>query len=272
MNDAYKFRDRFAVVEKFSLGSKKFSRRVVRLVDKPERGEVQVRKTLINVGMALAFGVTTLSAQAAVVNTGDILSITNGVPGTNANGSPIVTGGSWFAMDLNGNSSIGATERTPITMGSKGIVIGVNQPVGEIDTWTFNGSTGRDYTPTTAITGSTTTGLNMSGWVVNWGGSDIPMPSGAWNPTNCATVGVPCSNTSGVGTFTWDGVSGHAYTLNYAATVPTGSFSGTKYYLHLEGNVSTVPVPAAVWLLGSGLMGLVGVARRRSTTESTTEI
>ena len=28
-------------------------------------------------------------------------------------------------------------------------------------------------------------------------------------------------------------------------------------------NVSAVPVPAAVWLFGSGLLGLVGVARRR---------
>jgi len=27
--------------------------------------------------------------------------------------------------------------------------------------------------------------------------------------------------------------------------------------------VSTVPIPAAVWLFGSGLLGLVGVARRK---------
>jgi hypothetical protein len=32
-----------------------------------------------------------------------------------------------------------------------------------------------------------------------------------------------------------------------------------------DGNVSTVPVPAAVWLFGSGLLGLIGVARRKKT-------
>ena len=30
-----------------------------------------------------------------------------------------------------------------------------------------------------------------------------------------------------------------------------------------DGGVSSVPVPAAVWLFGSGLLGLVGLARRK---------
>lgn len=30
-----------------------------------------------------------------------------------------------------------------------------------------------------------------------------------------------------------------------------------------DGQVATVPVPAAAWLLGSGLLGLIGVARRK---------
>jgi hypothetical protein len=29
------------------------------------------------------------------------------------------------------------------------------------------------------------------------------------------------------------------------------------------GTVSPVPIPAAVWLFGSGLLGLVGMARRK---------
>jgi len=37
------------------------------------------------------------------------------------------------------------------------------------------------------------------------------------------------------------------------------SSDGTLTY----GDVSAVPVPAAVWLFGSGLVGLVGIARRK---------
>lgn len=38
---------------------------------------------------------------------------------------------------------------------------------------------------------------------------------------------------------------------------------GAPFQMNITSTVSAVPVPAAVWLFGSGLMGLVGVARRR---------
>lgn len=34
--------------------------------------------------------------------------------------------------------------------------------------------------------------------------------------------------------------------------------------IRLHGDVSTVPVPAAVWLFGSGLIGLIGFARKKA--------
>lgn len=42
-------------------------------------------------------------------------------------------------------------------------------------------------------------------------------------------------------------------------------FDDSAYSLdNIQLDISSVPVPAAVWLFGSGLLGLVGVARRKS--------
>jgi len=50
------------------------------------------------------------------------------------------------------------------------------------------------------------------------------------------------------------------YGFDYASLNGTVSAIGT---LSAIGTVSAVPVPAAVWLFGFGLLGLVGVARRK---------
>jgi len=43
-------------------------------------------------------------------------------------------------------------------------------------------------------------------------------------------------------------------------------FQGVQYEFNIYGNdplVETVPIPPAVWLFGSGLIGLIGIARRK---------
>ncbi len=50
-----------------------------------------------------------------------------------------------------------------------------------------------------------------------------------------------------------------AYSLAWESQINGGPFNGVTTTWHLEGTV--VPIPAAVWLLGSGLLGLFGMAR-----------
>ncbi len=83
-----------------------------------------------------------------------------------------------------------------------------------------------DYSFTASLSGSA---KPVAGWV--YGGSDIP--SGTLDYLHTAALGF---------------------------TLPTGvSFTSASNQF-----LTAVPVPAAVWLFGSGLLGLVGVARRNA--------
>jgi len=225
-----------------------------------------------------------MSAHAVAVNTGDTLGITAGVTLFDANGYQTNVTGSWFAMDNDKNSKLAGTEKVALSEGTTGLVIGTTTSAGAshagavaagdtnaiTDPWAFFGNTGSDYL-TVAVTGDTVSGLNLSGWTVTWNGvAAIPMGSGAWTPTNAASAGVATGTyTNGTAKFSWDGVYGSMYTLDYMGTVPVGDasgFGGVQYALHLTGTtVAAVPEASTYGMMLAGL-GLVGfMASRRRT-------
>jgi len=93
---------------------------------------------------------------------------------------------------------------------------------------------------------------------------DLSSLFGNWDDGDYITgTGRDDGITSALATGTWD-PSTHAYvlywdskTLGPACTEPFGCVS----HWTLQGTASPVPVPAALWLFGSGLLGLLGLRR-----------
>jgi len=65
---------------------------------------------------------------------------------------------------------------------------------------------------------------------------------------------------SGTDTLNFTGTYGDTYNIINTSRYLTENVNASYAQLEL---VSSVPVPAAVWLFGSGLIGLIGVARRK---------
>ena len=216
---------------------------------------MKIKKTIIQSAFVLVAGTTAISSHAAVLNNGDILSINAGITAVDSNGYTTNVTASWFGIDTNVNGVLDGSEKWALSQGTTGIKIGATQTAGAIDApGIFFGNSSVHHTAS-AITGDTVNGLDFSGWRWIFAGNDINMGSGAWG----------AGFTNGKANFVWDGVYGHAYTLDYAATIPARDPCGCagQYRLHLEGNVNAVPVPAAFWLFGSGMVGLFGLIRRR---------
>ena len=224
-------------------------------------------------GLVLTAGISG-SANAALA-TDAVLNFNPGVVATTSTSSAqFITSGSYFAMDSDGDGEIAEYEKvaleqndgifigqSQLASGSHGDVINGNESPGLDKPWEFKGNTGMHFTasPSNILTddGAGNVTLDFSGWSVTWNGIEsISMGGGAWQPDFADGIAqLSCSV---------DCSDGDSYTLDYSATVPADVvFGNVKYALHLEGTISSVPVPAAIWLFGSGLLGLVSVARRR---------
>ncbi|VAW68717.1 hypothetical protein MNBD_GAMMA09-1862 [hydrothermal vent metagenome] len=252
-------------------------------------------KLKVTIGLVLS----TQAVSAYALNAApDLLSFNPGVLSSTSSGGSFVSSGSYFAMDLTGDGAFSPSERMAISPGSDGgLIMGAvqlasgshgGQPDGTeiapIDApWSFMGNTGMHLSnsPTTILSddGAGNMILDFSGWGVTWNGIPLIALGGGIQDCGTASDGICVENGTDVSGVFNNGTGaaviscavdcslGDTFTLDYTAVVPRAdpsNFGGVGYLLHLEGVVSTtVPVPAAVWLFGSGLLGLAGVARRR---------
>ena len=89
------------------------------------------------------------------------------------------------------------------------------------------------------------------------GSSDLSAWTAFWNGTEFNQGGAASSTDNGDGSFK----------LSWSSFIVGGPFDGFtgSWTMDVKEQAGVVPVPAAVWLFGSGLLGLIGIARRRKS-------
>jgi len=204
----------------------------------------------MNIKLTLAAAMATAALVPGVASA-DTLILDTGTP---SSGPPaaLLTSSSSYAAEFNVTAGETITELSAY----------LNGPTGSNDTFNFElySAGGPFLTATNATREPATDGVQATfsgnGWnsiAVDW----TPAPGTYWLAlqTTASGLTLPVESSTSTGTapataFAFDGTNN-----KYLAETTTG----------VGMQVSAVPLPGAVWLLGSGLIGFVSMARRRST-------
>jgi len=133
-------------------------------------------------------------------------------------------------------------------------------------TFTMYDPTGAVVGGSAVVTGDTTIGMTSptAFFGFKWTAHDLTAIAGPGDQNYAApfdwgaTANIPVVLNWGITGSTWATIDGDSDGIPGTA-MTAGPFTGFSPYF----SVTAVPVPAAAWLFGSGLLGLVGVARRR---------
>jgi len=101
----------------------------------------------------------------------------------------------------------------------------------------------------------------LSGYELNHGLYGLPSECGGENYTCRSQTSVYFDIDHSPVMVFMDGTKGHSSTELAPFTLSLGQISNSTGSFLVRTNV--VPIPAAIWLFGSGLIGLVGIARRK---------
>ena len=249
---------------------------------------MNMKKTALAVALAGVLGVGIGTAQASLVTTYQPYTFTGSNFSMRSAGGAAVGGTNDVSGTLDGTlynsqsdvSADGLTATGNVTLASPTAFFGNVWTAHNIQafgpgtyTFTTDGNTGSAAWNTTTTGGAAsptqtmTVGAGQVGlhMLFDWGTSfnidlvDVTNVNGSYT--------APFWSGAATTTDSWSGNNTHIWGL--ASTggqgMPNGPFVGymANFNVYNGANVAPVPIPAAAWLFGSGLIGLVGVSRRR---------
>ncbi len=234
-----------------------------------------MKKTVLAAAVAGVLGFSGTAAQASLVTAYNPYSYTGGnftmlTPSGGLQGGTNDVQGSWNGTVYNSQSDVGAAGNMTLSSTTKFsgyLWTAHNIQVFSQGTYTF---TETNNATQKLVVGAGQIGAHM---LFDWNTAKDIGVADVWNVNSTYTA--PFWTGGGVvAGDSWSGNNGHIWGL--ASTggqgMPNGPFGGFKANFNLYNGTNVtpapVPLPAAVWLFGSGLLGLVGVARRKRSDKA----